>query len=197
MIAAAAIIGYLFGSIPFSLIAGRVATGKDVRDFGSGNMGATNVMRVAGKGAAAVALLGDILKGLVAIVLVRLLGGGPAESAVAAVASVLGHGFPLFAGFRGGKGVATGFGAFFLLSPAAVLGSLALFAVVLASTRMVSLGSMLAFASLPAFAALLKAPAPVVAAGLFLCCLVIVRHRANIRRIIGGTEPRIGRSGNR
>ena len=183
---------YLLGSVPFGLVVARCRGGVDLRQVGSGNIGATNVLRAAGATAAALTLLGDVGKGALAVGLGRWAGGSPGLVAVLGVAVVLGHLFPLFAGFRGGKGVATGLGA---IAAAMPLVGVLLVAIWLAAAwrwRYSSLAALLAAAALPGLAWVLDGrPAMVGLAGaLFL--LIVWRHRENIRRLRGGTEGRIG-----
>lgn len=184
---------YLIGSIPFSFLVARAFGVHDVRLVGSGNVGATNVLRTAGKAAGALALVLDAAKGAAATALAgRLAPGEPALPAAAAVAAVVGHMFPVWLRFQGGKGVATGLGAFAPLSPAAALGAMAAFAVVALATRFVSLGSVAGAAALAGLALGLRGPDPVAAAAVLSATLVVFRHRSNLRRILGGTERRVG-----
>jgi len=184
---------YLSGSIPFGWIAFRLLRGGDIRDHGSGNIGATNLMRFCGKGWAAAVLLLDALKGAVPVLAARLAGAPSWLQAAVAVAAVLGHCYTVFLRFRGGKGVATGLGVFTALAPLAVLCSLAVFAVVAVPTRIVSLGSTAAALTAPLWMwALGCGPACVAAAA--LCALLLVwRHRANLSRLLAGREARVGR----
>jgi acyl phosphate:glycerol-3-phosphate acyltransferase len=191
----AALVGaYLLGSISFAVVLVRVFRGVDVRREGSGNAGATNVLRTSGKGLAGLTMLLDVGKGVAAVLLMgsltydaRWLGG-------AACAAVLGHVFPVWFGFRGGKGVATAIGAFSVLSPLAVLAVVGAFLVVVAATRFVSLGSVTAACLLPlAMRLLFHAPDAEVVAAAATTMLLLISHRANIRRLIGGTERRLGR----
>ena len=188
-----AAVAYLIGSIPFSFLVARAFGVEDVRRVGSGNVGATNVLRNAGKAAGALALLLDIGKGAAATALAgRLAPGEAALPAVAAVAAVIGHMYPVWLRFEGGKGVATGLGAFAPLAPKAAVAALAVFAVVAAATRYVSLGSVgggLVLAGL-VFAA--RGLDPVAVAAALIAALVVFRHRSNLRRILGGTERRVG-----
>jgi glycerol-3-phosphate acyltransferase PlsY len=184
---------YLIGSIPFSFLVARAFGVHDVRLLGSGNVGATNVLRSAGKAAGALALLLDVGKGAAAAALAgRLAPGEPALPAAAALAAVVGHTFPVWLRFRGGKGVATGLGAFAPLAPAAALGAVAAFALVALATRFVSLGSVAGAVCLAAVALVLRGRDPVALAALLSAALVVFRHRSNLRRILGGTERRVG-----
>jgi acyl phosphate:glycerol-3-phosphate acyltransferase len=195
---------YLLGSIPFGYLLVRMVYGGDVRQSGSGNIGATNVSRTSPK-LGVLTLLLDSLKGLAAVALVLIWIHGTRELAFAAAfAAICGHIFPVWLGFRGGKGVATGLGSFLLLTPKAVLLSIAVFLVVLAAFRWVALGSVVASASLPLLASVLgeahrtsgtaqpgmidrSQPILWLIAG---ALLIIVKHHGNIRRLLAGAEPR-------
>lgn len=184
---------YLFGSVSFAVFLVRRQTGQDIRTEGSGNAGATNVLRTHGKalGLAVAAL--DIAKGAAAVLLVRWATADPRYAAAAALAAVLGHVFPVFYGFRGGKGVATTVGAFLVLAPLATLAAAAIFVLTVAVTRYVSLGSVVAVASLPPLAgSAFHASGPVVAAAAAAAVLVILKHRENLKRLARGTERRMG-----
>jgi glycerol-3-phosphate acyltransferase PlsY len=186
-------VAYLIGSIPFSFLVARAFGVPDVRRVGSGNVGATNVLRNAGKAAGALALLLDVTKGAAAVTLAsRLAPGEAAAPAVAAVVAVAGHMFPVWLRFRGGKGVATGLGAFGPLAPGAALAAILAFGVVAALTRFVSLGSVAGGLALAAAALVLRGTGPVAIAAVLTAALVAFRHRANLRRILGGTERRMG-----
>jgi len=186
-------VAYLIGSIPFSFLVARAFGVHDVRRVGSGNVGATNVLRNAGKAAGALALVLDLGKGAAASALAgKLAPGDDVLPAAAAVAAVVGHMFPVWLRFEGGKGVATGLGAFAPLAPRAAVAALLAFAVVAAGTRYVSLGSVAGGAALAAVAFALRGPDPVAIAAAFTFALVVFRHRSNLRRILGGTERRMG-----
>jgi glycerol-3-phosphate acyltransferase PlsY len=201
-IAAAA---YLLGSIPTGYLLVRLFRHQDVRSVGSGNIGATNVLRAGGKALGAATFLLDVLKGCAAVWLGGLLGAlllpaVPVRSlqalaALAALFAVLGHMFPVWLGFRGGKGVATGFGVFLVLAPWAALAALAVFAVVFALSRYVSLSSIVAVACLPVLAWLLadgSLPPFFLAVEVAIALLIILKHHQNIRRLLAGTESRFG-----
>ena len=184
---------YLIGSIPFSFLVARAFGVHDVRLVGSGNVGATNVLRSAGKAAGALALALDVGKGAAASALAgRLAPGDAALPAAAAVAAVVGHMFPVWLRFQGGKGVATGLGAFAPLAPTAALGAIAAFAVVALATRFVSLGSVASAVVLAGVVLGLRGADAVAVAAALSAALVVFRHLSNLRRILGGTESRMG-----
>ena len=190
---------YLLGSLSFSLLVVWLLKHADVRKLGSGNAGATNVLRAAGRWPALLVLLLDIAKGVAPVLGARALGAPPEVVAAAAFAVVVGHVFPVFFGFRGGKGVATGFGALISLFPLAGATALLIFILVVISTRFVSLGSVLSAAALPALSVLFARSGwtPAVPRGaLALACacsgLVVLRHSGNLRRLLAGSERRLG-----
>jgi glycerol-3-phosphate acyltransferase PlsY len=187
---------YLLGSIPFGLLVAKVFGGGDVRKAGSGNVGATNVTRVAGPFAGVLTLILDAAKGSAAVWLAAHFSGEAAGwMVIAGLAALIGHCFPVWLRFRGGKGVATAAGMFLMLSPLALLGSVLLFVIVVASTRYVSLGSIAAAAAMPLLTYLLWAPhhAPplIVTFGAFAAAMLVVyKHDANIQRLVEGRESR-------
>jgi len=190
---------YLLGSVSFSVVLVRLAQGLDVRTVGSGNAGATNVMRAAGKKVGAAVLILDVIKGMTAVAVPRALDAPPAVIGSAAVAVVLGHVFPVFFGFRGGKGVATSAGALGMLAPAAMALGLAVFAAVVLWKRYVSLASVVTAALFPFLAGLgvrlgwTRSGGPwlvLSAAGIGL--LIVFKHQRNLQRLWRGTEPRLG-----
>ena len=186
--------GYLLGSLSFALLLVRWRTGADIRTVGSGNAGATNVLRAHGKRLAAAVALLDNAKGAAAVLLVRLATADPRYAAAAGLAAILGHVFPLYSGFRGGKGVATAVGAFLVLAPLATAVCLAIFVAVVAATRYVSLGSMIAIVLLPPAAGLLShAPRAVVVAAAATAVLVVFKHVENLKRLARGEERKLGR----
>jgi glycerol-3-phosphate acyltransferase PlsY len=191
--AAALILGYLFGTIPFGLIVTRLAGTGDIRAIGSGNIGATNVLRTGRKGLAAATLLGDMLKGTAAVLIAAWLWGRNASLA-AALGAVLGHVFPVWLGFKGGKGVATYIGVLLGLAWPAVVAFAAIWALVAALTRYSSLAGLVASALTPAF--LLWWTSDVALALLFLVLTLLLwaMHRTNIARLIAGTEAKIGQN---
>ena len=202
---AAGVLAYLLGSVPFGYLLVRIFRNEDIRQKGSGNIGATNVIRSGAKGLGAVTFLLDVLKGYVAVVLCELVVGRMQLSpsvkvntvAVAALCAILGHIFTVWLGFKGGKGVATAFGVFLALAPLAALAGLGVFVVVFALSRYVSLASILSAAAFPFIALLLKQRQQTAwsTAVLFLIpFIVIVKHRQNIARLLSGTEYRFGKA---
>lgn len=187
------IIGYLIGSIPFGIVITRALGLGDLRSIGSGNIGATNVLRTGHKGAALATLLLDSGKGAVAVLLARHFGGETAGIAAGA-AAFLGHCFPVWLGFRGGKGVATFLGTLIAMYWPVGLIACAIWLVVALISRMSSLSALVAAASAPVVA-LLLGQGLVALAALFMATLIFQRHHANIARLISGTEPKIGRKG--
>ena len=185
-----ALLGYLLGSIPFGLILTRCAGLGDIRGIGSGNIGATNVLRTGNKGLAAATLLLDGGKGAAAVLLAAWLGGHDAVL-WAGSGAVLGHAFPIWLGFKGGKAVATSYGVLIAAAWPVGLCAGAVWLALAALGRMSSLAALMSFALAPIFAAVL-ADATVVKLALVIAVLVFARHHANIRRLIAGTEPRIG-----
>ncbi|MEP6819094.1 MAG: glycerol-3-phosphate 1-O-acyltransferase PlsY [bacterium] len=197
--AAVIIIAYLLGSIPFGYLIVRATQGADIRETGSGGTGATNVSRRAGKAAGVVTLLLDALKGAASVVIAKLVLVQPVESpswgvAAAAIAVILGHIFPVWLRFRGGKGVATGVGVFLVLAPIPVAFAAVVFVLIVWRTRYVSLGSILAATMIPAVTLIQNRLRPTVEfAPLFIAemaaaALIIFAHRANLGRLIDGTE---------
>jgi glycerol-3-phosphate acyltransferase PlsY len=187
----AALAAYLIGGIPFAALAAR-ARGIDLRTHGSGNLGATNAIRVLGPGLGIPVLLADMAKGWAAAALVPRFAGGRVEVGIlCAAAAVAGHVFPIALGFRGGKGVATAAGALFALAPHGIGIACVVFVIVLITTRYVSVASIAASAALAI--SLWVQPAPLVLrlAGGAIAALVIARHRTNIARLVAGTEPRV------
>jgi glycerol-3-phosphate acyltransferase PlsY len=186
-------VGYLLGSLSFAVLLVRLVSGKDIRTEGSGNAGATNVLRGHGKGLALAVAGLDIAKGALAVFLVRLVTADPRYAAAAGFAAILGHVFPIFYGFRGGKGVATAVGAFLVLAPWPTLVCVAIFVAVVAITRYVSLGSVLAMALLPPVAGILfHAPRAVVLSAAATAVLIVLKHRENLGRLARGEERKLG-----
>jgi glycerol-3-phosphate acyltransferase PlsY len=190
---AAVVVAYAIGAVPIGFLVARAFGVGDIRRQGSGNIGATNVLRAAGWVPGLLTLGGDIVKGYGAVWLGRYLAGGePVTTAACAVAAVIGNCWSVFLGLRGGKGVATGLGALLGLLPWAVLPALPVWLAIALTTRYVSLASILAAACVPLGALLLGYPGPAVFASLAVAALVIARHHANIRRLLSGTERRLG-----
>lgn len=187
---AVALAAYLLGSVPFGLVIARALGLGDLRQIGSGNIGATNVLRTGHRGAALATLVLDAGKGGIAVLVARLVVGEDAAQ-LAALASFLGHLFPLWLGFRGGKGVATFLGTLLVLAWPAGLLACATWAIVAALSRISSLSALAAAALSPLWLAL-TGNAPAVALAIMLAALVWQRHIANITRLFSGTEPRIG-----
>lgn len=183
---------YAIGAIPVGVLVARAAGGVDIRRRGSGNIGATNVLRTLGPAAGALTLVGDVVKGYAAVSLARALDPAPGWAAAGAVIAIVGNCWPVFLGFRGGKGVATGFGAFLALAPLATAPAALVWVIVTATFRYVSLASMLACVGLPIGVALLRYPWPSVAAAVVAGAIIIARHHANLSRLLQGTETRLG-----
>ncbi len=192
MVASGAV-GYLIGSLPLGYLAARGCAGVDLRRVGSGNVGATNVWRVSGLGLGLVVMVLDIGKGVTAVVVAGLMTPSESDAVVAGVAAVVGHVFPLWLRGKGGKGVATAAGAFGLLAPAATFCAAAAFAVTAGVTGFVSVASVLATIALPLAGVALGASPEVVFGAVLTAVLVVSRHRANLRRIRSGAEPRLTR----
>ena len=185
------LLGYLAGSVPFAFLLARRA-GIDVRFAGSGNVGAANVLRTAGTGRAVVVMCLDVGKGALAVALAHLSNAGAAVTAATGAAAIVGHIYPVWLRFHGGKGVAVAAGVFAVLTPIATLAACGLFLVIVRVTRYISLGSLAATVALPPAAWLTGAPAAVVAAAGGIASLIVFRHRSNIRRLRAGTERRMG-----
>jgi glycerol-3-phosphate acyltransferase PlsY len=183
---------YLLGSVPTGYILYRIKEKKDIRGLGSTNIGATNVLRVSGWKLALPVALSDILKGALPVYLALRLFPEAWVAYAAGFLAVLGHCFPVYIRFRGGKGVATSVGAFAVLAPLPLVCAVAIWVSVVALTRFVSLGSLAAFFSLPFFAFAFGEPAGAILLGGALFVLILQRHHANIGRLLSGTEKRLG-----
>jgi glycerol-3-phosphate acyltransferase PlsY len=190
--ALAIIAAYLIGSIPFALILARRWGASDLRLVGSGNLGAANVMRASGVTAGVLVAALDMAKGAASVWLAERLGSGPGLSAAAGFAAIVGHIYPVWLRFRGGKGVATACGVFSMLTPLALPPALAIFAAVVWLTKYISLGSVVASLALPPLAYALGSPASAVGAALAAATIIVFRHRSNVARLRTGTERRIG-----
>jgi glycerol-3-phosphate acyltransferase PlsY len=184
-------VAYLVGSLPFGLWLARL-DGVDLRAHGSGNIGATNVWRTTGGTMAAVVLVLDVAKGGFGVFFARVVSDDVWTIAACALAAVVGHVWPLWAGFKGGKGVAAGAGAFLALAPVTIVFEVAAFATVLAMSRYVSLASMVAAVQLPFVVLFVDGRWPLTASAAAVAALVVWRHRANIERLRRGGEPRVG-----
>jgi len=188
---------YLIGAVPIGYLIGRAFGVADIRRHGSGNIGATNVLRTAGRLPAILTLAGDIAKGYLAVVAgAALVAGQPGSAAgvmaASAVAAVIGNCWSVFLGFRGGKEVATGLGVLLNIVPLAVLPAALVWLLVTVSFRYVSLGSVLAAVCVPLGALLLGAPAPFALAAFAISAIIVARHHANITRLLAGHEPKLG-----
>jgi glycerol-3-phosphate acyltransferase PlsY len=184
------LLAYFLGSISFGLLLTRLYGGQDPRQSGSGNIGATNVARLLGKKVGVLTLLGDCGKGLLAVLLAQWWGSSLLVSAGAALSAVLGHAFPIYYGFRGGKGVATALGVLLPTLPMPVLGGCLAWLVVTLLWRYVSAGSILAAVIVPVLAAYLAYPLPFVGAAGAIACLILYKHRGNVQRLLQGSEPK-------
>ena len=189
--AAVIAMAYLIGSIPFAYLLTR-RRGIDLRRVGSGNVGASNVLRTTGVRAAVAAMLLDAPKGAVAVLLAERAAPGPVAPVAAALASVAGHIYPVWLRFRGGKGVATAAGAFTVLAPAALAAASAVFILAVAVTRFISAGSILAAVTLAVVTLVTGSPIPVVTGAAAAAALIVHRHRDNLARLAAGTERRVG-----
>jgi glycerol-3-phosphate acyltransferase PlsY len=185
------IVAYLIGSIPFGYLIVRKKMGADIRQTGSGGTGATNVSRRAGKAAGVLTLILDAAKGCAAVLIAKALTGDDWVIAAAAIAALVGHIFPVWLGFRGGKGVATGVGIFLVLAPIALLCAGVIFVAIVALTRYVSLGSIIAAMLIPVFVWLQSDLRPLMTAAIVGAALIVFAHRGNIQRLASGTESRI------
>jgi glycerol-3-phosphate acyltransferase PlsY len=185
------VFAYLMGSVPCGYLLGKMS-GIDVRSVGSGNIGATNVVRALGKGRGGMTLLADAAKGYLPVFVGLRLEFDAAAIALIAIAAFLGHLYPLFLNFQGGKGVATALGALLALAPTATLVLVVVFAVAVLVSRIVSLGAIAAAMAAPLALWFFSQSLVFVAMGLFLGAMIILRHRGNIQRLLAGTEPRFG-----
>ena len=183
---------YLIGSIPFALLLARRLGVDDLRRVGSGNVGAANVLRAFGVRPGVLVALLDMSKGVVSVAIAQKVGHSGAATAVAGLAAVVGHIYPVWLRFRGGKGVATACGVFSMLAPFAAAPALAIFITTVWITGYVSVGSVVAVASLPPLAWVLGASTATVIAALAAAALILFRHRSNLMRVRTGTERRLG-----
>ncbi|TNF52355.1 glycerol-3-phosphate 1-O-acyltransferase [bacterium] len=188
-------VAYILGSVPFGVLVSR-SKGIDIQKVGSGNIGATNVLRTLGKLPALITLLGDTLKGVAAIVMIRLFTGGEVIEGIAGVAVVFGHMYSIFLSFRGGKGVATGFGVFAVYSPVSALVSITVWILTAFFLRYSSLAAITAFLSLPVVLAVSGASGVKIFFAIVIAFLIILRHKKNIQQLVKGQETRIGEKRN-
>lgn len=187
------VIGYLLGSISFSLVVAKMIKGIDIRQHGSGNAGATNTLRVLGKGPGILVLVLDILKGVIAVLLAMWFSSENSWiPAATALAAIIGHSWPIFFGFKGGKGVATTAGVMLMMSFYPALISFAIGILIMAITRYVSLGSIICTAILPVFLWLFDYSAIEIVIGFLIFIVVTWRHRSNITKLWNGTENKLG-----
>ena len=199
IIALTAIVSYLIGSVNFSILLSKMLSGKDIRESGSGNAGATNMLRTYGKKMGVITLLLDVLKGIVVILLSRLVKNiagtdeiYPVISYIAGVCVILGHNFPLYFGFKGGKGVATAGGMVFMIDWRIALILLAIFAIIVLITKYVSLGSIAMAVFYPVFIFVFYKSLPLTLLSLIFTLIVVLAHRENIKKLINHTESKIG-----
>jgi acyl phosphate:glycerol-3-phosphate acyltransferase len=190
--AAIIIAGYLIGSVPFALVLARKWGTADLRAIGSGNLGAANVMRASGVTAGVLVAVLDLAKGAASVALAAQLSREAAAPALAGFAAIIGHIYPIWLRFKGGKGVATACGVFSVLTPAVVPPVLAIFLATVSLTKYISLGSLLATLALPPIAYAIGSPPPVVFAAMAASAIIVFRHRSNVMRLRTGTERRIG-----
>ena len=189
--ASAFLLGYLFGSIPSGLWLVQAFHGIDIRKEGSGNIGATNVFRTVGPKTAAAVLVGDMLKGILALHIISQFTADPVIVAITALGALLGHNYSLFLGFKGGKGVATGLGLFLFMLPWGAAAGFVVWVIIVLITRYVSLGSIIAAIVAAVSGWYLKYPTPYAVFGTLACLFVIIRHKDNIQRLMTGSESRI------
>lgn len=189
------VVAFVLGSIPFGIITAKVK-GVDLKKVGSGNIGATNVLRSLGKWPAIVTLLGDILKGTLAVAIGKFSGVEPLYEGLIGMSAILGHNYSMFLGFRGGKGVATSLGVLFIYMPHAAAITLVIWLAIVLATKYSSLGAIVSFGLLPLAALLIDYQDKTkVFISILISFLLIFRHRANIRRLMNGTERKIGQQG--
>jgi glycerol-3-phosphate acyltransferase PlsY len=185
-------LAYLLGSISFGIIVSKFCKGIDIRDYGSGNTGFTNVLRVVGKGPSVFVLLGDVLKGSLSVLWGFYL-GDISYAVLGGLAAMVGHNYPIYFRFRGGKGVATGLGVALTLAPDVTLLALLIFFITLWISRYVSLGSILAALSVPVAMYFLDKPFPLLLFGICGAFFVVYRHKSNIVRLYQGRENKVGK----
>jgi glycerol-3-phosphate acyltransferase PlsY len=187
------LLGYGLGSLPLGYLVANRTKGIDLRRVGSGNVGAANVDRTAGFGAALIVVLADVAKGASSVFFAARFAGTIGDPVAAGIAAIVGHMYPVWLRFQGGKGVATACGVFWMLAPLATAVSATLFVLVVWLTRYVSMGSLIATAALPPLAWLTDRPAPILTGTTVAAVLILQRHRANVVRLRSGTEPKLRR----
>ncbi len=187
-----AVLSYLLGAVPFGVVISRFISGKDPRLSGSGNIGATNVLRTQGKKAGALTLAADALKGFVPVILAANFASEEWIAPLAGFAAFTGHIFPVYLGFKGGKGIATGAGVFLAAAPTTAVAALVVFAGFVKATKYVSLGSIAACITLPIAATFFGESQYVIMLALGIAVLSVVKHLENIQRILNGTESKLG-----
>jgi len=187
----AVLLAYLVGSVPFAFLLAR-RHGVDLRHAGSGNVGATNVLRTAGVSSGVMAMSLDAMKGALAVMVAERLTAGPATPVAAGLASIIGHVYPVWLGFRGGKGVATAAGVFAILAPMALAIAGSVFLLAVWVTRYISVGSLAGAVTLAVAASAETLPAAVVAGAIIAALIIVHRHRGNLARLHAGTERRVG-----
>ena len=186
------IASYFIGAIPTGVVLATAFSGKDIRQEGSGNIGATNVTRVLGKKLGALTLAGDLLKGFLPVCMGTYLVSSLSVVCLMGLAAFLGHLFPVYLKFKGGKGVATALGVFLYLAPLVILIEVIIFAGALVAWKYVSLGSIVAAATMPVLLYLFSAEKPIVQLSIVFAILIIIKHRSNIQRLLSGTENKFG-----
>jgi len=187
------LVAYLLGSISFGIIVTKIVKGVDIRNYGSGSTGMTNVLRTVGKGPGALVFIGDAAKGMLAVLLGQYY-GGDVYAVIGGIAAMLGHAYPIFFGFKGGKGVATGFGIILALAPEVTAIAITIFLVTVFLSKYVSLGSLLGSLSVPINMYLFAKPLSLIIFGIAGASFVVYAHRANIKRLYQGTEYKVGSS---
>jgi glycerol-3-phosphate acyltransferase PlsY len=187
------IASYFIGAVPTGVILAKAFSGRDIRQEGSGNIGATNVTRVLGKKVGALTLAGDLLKGFIPVWAGYHLISSLEVVCLMGLAAFLGHLFPIYLGFKGGKGVATALGVFLYLSPIVILIEVIIFAFVVGIWKYVSLGSIIAAAAMPLLLMMIAFPKPIVLLSIVFAILIIIKHRSNIQRLLSGTESKVGK----
>ncbi len=186
------VIGYLLGSISTGVVISRLVSGKDIRSEGSGNIGTTNMLRVLGRKMALFTFIGDMLKGIIAVIIGKLIVGGELGGVLGVAGALLGHTYPVFFGFKGGKGIATGFGSLLFVFPLQAISAFTLFLILTYLTHYVSVGSIAAALALPTFVLFTRFNQPLLWCITFACGLFVVwNHRGNIKRLLSHSERKL------